>query len=144
VRDLEHALKHGACPILNGLLYPDGSVLLVDSLPSGPGAPTFGPRTSLDALDATEPLEWTTVGTLAEAVSPDGSYSAVGGEGGMGGDGFVAVTAAADKRLLWVAFFEDSNSFEEIRFDGGDVVARSNLGREYRFPVTAPERLVVT
>lgn len=144
MRDLEQALGQGACPILSGLMYPDGSVLLVDAVPSGPGAPTFRRRTTLAALDATEPLEWTTVGTLAQAVSPDGSYSAIGGEGGMGGDGFVAVSAAADKRLLWVAFFEDSNPFEEVRFDGGDVVARSNLGREYRFPVTAPERLVLT
>ena len=144
MRDLEQAWQQGACPIVNGLLFPDGTVLPVNILPSRAGAPTFEPRTTLKALDASAPLEWTAIGVLAHAVSLDGSYSAVGGEGGMGSDGFVAVTLGPDKQLLWVAFFDHSNPFEEIRFDGEDVVARSNLGREYRFPVASPENLVVS
>lgn len=144
MRDLEGAWQQGACPIVNGLLFPDGSVLPVLSLPSRAGAPTFGQRTTLKALDASAPLQWTAVGALTHAVSADGSFSAVGGEGGMGSDGFVAVAMRADNRLLWIAFFDDSNPFGEIAFDGGDVVARSTLGREFRFPVASPQGLVVS
>jgi hypothetical protein len=144
MRDLERAWQQHSCPIVNGILFPNGSVVPVVGWPSRIGSPTFGPRTTLRELDAIEPVEWTKLGPLAQAVSPDGAFLAVGGEGGMGADGFVALMAGSDKHLVWLAFFDDTNPFEAIRFEAGCVAASTSLGREFRFPVADPEGLVVT
>lgn len=130
--------------MVNGLLYPDGTVVPVTVWPGATGAPAVGPRRRLTELAGSGPIRWTTLGPLVRAVSPDRSFIAAAGDGGRDGDGFVALLGGPEKSLVWLAFFDDSQPFEEVRFEGGDVVARTTTGRELRFPVDAPERLVVT
>jgi hypothetical protein len=143
MRDLEQAWHQRHGPIVKGLLFPDGVVIPIAGWPPGSGPPQFGRRTTLKELDVNQPVEWTVLGQLAQAVSADGTLRAVAGEGGMGGDGFVALEAVPDGRLLWLAFFDDTNPFETIRFEDGFVAAATNLGREFRFPVADPRGLVL-
>jgi hypothetical protein len=76
-------------------------------------------------------------------VSASRALIVAAGEGGQDGDGFVALLSGPDGRLEWLAFFDDSQPFEAVAFDADEVVARTAAGRELRFPVGAPERLVV-
>lgn len=141
---LDEAWEQRWCPMVNGILFPDGSVVPVAAPAPGAGAAAAGPRTTLAALAARGRVEWTTLGPLARAASPDRTLVAAAGEGGVGGDGFVALMSAPDCRLTWLAFFDRSDAFEAIRFEEACVVARTSGGREYRFPVAAPERLSIS
>jgi hypothetical protein len=140
--DLEQAWEQRWCPMVNGLLFPDGSVVPVLGWPAGGGAPTLGARTRLSDLAGQGPLRWTTLGPLARAVSPDRERIAAAGDGGQDADGFVALLGGPEKGLVWLAFFDDRGPFEGVRFEGDCVVARTATGLEVRFPLDAPERLV--
>jgi hypothetical protein len=142
--ELEQAWEQRWCPMVNGILFPDGSVVPVSAGPAGGGAPEVGARTRLSDLAGHGPLRWTTLGPLVRAVSPDRARIAAAGDGGQDGDGFVALLAGPQKALVWLAFFDDGGPFEAVRFEGDAVVARAAAGREVRFPADAPERLVVT
>jgi hypothetical protein len=142
--DLEQAWEQRWCPMVNGLLFPDGSVVPVTGWPGAGTAPALGARTRLSDLAGRGPLRWTTLGPIVRAVSPDRARIAAAGDGGQDADGFVALLAGPAKGLVWLAFFDDSGPFDAVRFEGDDVVARAAGGREWRFPVDAPERLVVS
>jgi hypothetical protein len=140
--DLEQAWEQRWCPVVNGVLFPDGSAVAVEARPAAGGPPAVGPRTPLAQL-AAGGLRWTTLGPLTRTFSPDRKLLAAVGEGGLGGDGFVALMTGPMGALVWLAFFDDSTAFEAVRFDGDSVAARTADGREWRFPVAAPERVVV-
>jgi hypothetical protein len=142
--DLEQAWEQRWCPMVNGLLFPDGSVVPVVAWPAAGGAPTLGARVRISDLAGQGPLRWTTLGPIARAVSPDRARIAAVGDGGQDADGFVALLGGPQKGLVWLAFLDDSGPFEAVRFEGEEVVARAAGGREWRFPADAPERLVVT
>lgn len=142
--DLEQAWEQRWCPMVNGLLYPDGTVVPVTVWPGETGAPAVGPRRRLTEVAGSGPIRWTTLGPLVRAVSADRTFIAAAGDGGQDGDGFVALMGGPQKSLVWLAFFDDSQPFEEVWFDGDAVVARTSAGRELCFPIGAPERLVVT
>jgi hypothetical protein len=140
--DLGQAWEQRWCPVVNGVLFPDGSAVPVEVRPAGGGAPTAGSRAPLAQL-AAGGLRWTTLGPLTRAFSPDRTFLAAAGEGGLGGDGFVALMTGPMADLVWLAFFDDSTAFDAVRFDGDCVVARTADGREWRFPLAAPERVGV-
>ncbi len=65
------------------------------------------------------------------------------GEGGWGGEGFVAVSRFEDDYLLWMAFFDVSNPFEKINVRENVISGVTNLGNTWRFPIDNPERLSI-
>jgi hypothetical protein len=142
--NLEDAWEQRWCPIVPGLLFPDGSVVPFAPGTGGDGAPVPGSRTRLTDLAGGQPVPWTTIEPLARAVAPDLALIAAAGDGGRDGDGFVALIGGPLGALVWLAFFDDSGPFQEVRFDDDAVVARTAAGRAFRFPLASPERVVVT
>jgi hypothetical protein len=142
--DLEQAWEQRWCPLVNGVLFPDGGLLPVGPWPAGAGAPIVGVRAPLTALPRAAPVRWTTIEPLARAVSPDRAFIAAAGDGGLPSAGFVALMAGPLGGLVWLAFFDQGGPFEGVRFDGGCVVARARGGREVCLPADAPDRLQVT
>lgn len=142
--NLEEAWEQRWCPIVPGLLFPDGSVVPFAPGPAGSGAPAPGARARVGDHAGGHPVPWTTIEPLARAVSPDRALIAAAGDGGRDGDGFVALIGGPLGALVWLAFFDDSGPFQAVRFDGDAVVARTAAGRDYRFPLVSPERVVVT
>lgn len=87
---------------------------------------------------------WTDMVTSCEAQSPDRKIRVRGGESNWGSNGYLAVSTQPDDKLLWVAFFEDSNPFVEVKFDDlGNVLAATSLRDIYQFPIVSPDRLHV-
>lgn len=142
--DLEQAWEQRWCPMVNGLLFPDGAVVPVLRWPAGAGAPELGPRTRLTALAGGGPIRWTTIEPLARCVSPSRTLIAAAGDGGHAADGFVALMGKPLGALLWLAFFDESGPFDAVRFEDDTVVARTRGGREVQFPLASPERFVVS
>ena len=92
-------------------------------------------------LEKLHNLEWTYLAQLCESVEND--IVIAGGEGGIGSDGFVAVLRTSDRHLMWLAFFDDSNPFIKVSFLNGIVIAFSNLGDVWNFPLEKPHELKV-
>lgn len=44
---------------------------------------------------------------------------------------------------MWLAYFDCSTPFEKVSLENGIVMAVSNLGHSWHFPLTRPERLTV-
>lgn len=145
---LQERWGEGLCPIVNGLIFDDGRVVLCEFK-----------RARLDSLQAVD-FKRVGVTTLEETLGGDDSYftgvtqwcsaeiSDTGkrvlcGEGGFGGDGFVALTRVDDDHLEWIAFFENSNPFVSVAYTDGYVLAESSYGDRWSFPVTHPEDATV-
>jgi len=65
-------------------------------------------------------------------------YTAIGGEGSMGSDGFVALLRSSDQAPKWIAFFDFSNPFEAIEIQGDQILATSSLGEQWAIPINQP------
>lgn len=135
-------------PIINGIAFASGRVAWINhEQDETPGRPPFaleaGPALTLDELADDPDFGWTSVVVNLEVQSADGRWSAAGGEGGMGGDGFLAVFQGAFETLLWVAFFEDINPFHRLRFSEDTLTATTSLDYEWHFPLDAPEKVTV-
>ncbi|HEX8611421.1 MAG TPA: hypothetical protein VF800_09060 [Telluria sp.] len=67
---------------------------------------------------------------------PGTNCFAIGGEGEMGNEGFVAVVNCAG--LVWAGFFTGSNPFHQVHVADDCIVARTTHGTTWRFPLSAP------
>ncbi|MGC4064588.1 MAG: hypothetical protein QM784_08080 [Polyangiaceae bacterium] len=136
------AWQEERCPIVNGIFRPDDSVsrltLEIDSVNRNFATLKLMERTTLSAIERTSEVEWTYLTQLCEFKSITSHYVAIGGEGGFGSDGFVALLER-DLRLLWLAFFDWSNPFTKVSVEDAVVTATSSLDAIWRFPVDAPE-----
>ncbi len=66
------------------------------------------------------------------------------GEGGFGGDGYVALVSAESDEPIWIAFFDTSNPFVSVELTADNVIATSNHGNRWSFPIEAPEKVTVS
>ena len=143
MNSLQSLWDKNECPILNGVMFADGFVEHVkphdQPRPVGTMSLTCQERTSID-YQAKLPV----AGVIPSCRAEDRSTGivAIGGEGGMGSDGFVAVTDFAN-RLQWIAFFDFSNPFVSVGFRNGEVIAENNLGERWHFPLSSPSRIKV-
>lgn len=133
----------GECPILNGVTLNGGQHYPIKPVDAPrnqlPMHLTHGQPAQLSKLDQ---LEWAFVNILCEATNAQMSLRASAGEGSMGGDGVIALCELTGV-LRWVAFFDFSNPFERLRFDGADLVAENNLGEAWRLPLAQPWKIIV-
>lgn len=83
-------------------------------------------------------LDWTRVGKCCEARDEKLGLRATGGAGGLGGDGFITIESDSSGAYTWSAFFENSNSFDSLLFQGQHVVGLTSLGDQWVFPIKSP------
>lgn len=135
-------------PVINGVGWPTGEVDWVSldfnretgryRLERGAAS-----RIALADLNKGGGLNWLYAGESCEAIDAQREIKALAGEGSLGGDGFIAVTSTRTGELVWYAFFESSNPFEQVRFEGDALVATTNLGDEWRFPLDSPASFTI-
>ena len=128
----------GECPILNGVMFGDGSVECVEPYdqprPAGTVTLVGKGRTQLQSH---APLESTALMPSCRFEDRAKDIVVTAGEAGMGSDGFVAV-ADLSNQLRWIAFFDFSNPFVSVEISSDEVVGRINLGERWRFPLANP------
>ena len=143
MNSLQMLWENEECPILNGVIFADGTVDLVkphdQPRPFGTVNLKCQERTSINCQTK---LQLT--GVIPSCRAEDGAKGvvAIGGEGGMGSDGFVAITDLAN-RLRWIAFFDFSNPFVSVGIESEEVIAKNNLGERWHFPLANPSRINV-
>jgi hypothetical protein len=129
----------GKVPILNGVIEASGRVHLVRAIDPPRSLPLALPLEQEVDFALLPEAAWTSALPFEKVIDPAAKIIAVVGECGMGSDGFVAVQAADQPQsLLWLAFFDFSNPFESVRFDGGLLKATNNLNEEWSFALSAP------
>jgi hypothetical protein len=147
--DLQSQWNEMMCPLVNGITFADGTIqrLELDVLyRSGGGAKvsvTKGPLTDVSVLASLNELHWTELITLCEDVDEERDLKVLAGEGGMGADGFVALTTARDNSLRWIAFFDSSNPFKRVKLEDRQVVATSSHSNTWMFPLESPAEVSV-
>ncbi|MEO6994746.1 MAG: hypothetical protein ABI273_14150 [Lacunisphaera sp.] len=133
------------CPMLNGVMLTNGMYYPVKPV-DAPRKPlpmhlTYGECRMLPEISA---LGWASLIQTCEVKISGGNLKVIAGEGSMGADGFVALSAE-DQSLRWVAFFDFSNPFERLYFDDANVIiAENNLGEAWRLSVSCPWEIIVT
>jgi hypothetical protein len=133
------------CPVLDGVIFGDGRVrLLRAEWQNGPNDRLIlvvEPQgwTTLTELDSSNGLEWTEVCPMCSAVDVANNIRVLGGEGGLGSEGFVAVLRSDNGEIKWIAFCASSNPFEAVRVGDDHILAKSTLGTWWRFPLASPD-----
>lgn len=143
MKQLQQMWEQGKCPIVNGIIFPDGSVVPVEVANNEGGV--SGRRLyrseglSLQELDEQDELLETAYGEHSQAAKADGSLRAIVGEGGMGEDGFVTLLDGPDGKIKWLAFFDFANPFDGVEFRDAELLCRNNLGEVWSFPLNSPQ-----
>lgn len=142
--DISNLWRQRRLPVVNGVIFGDGSVKLLDvEQNDGHMIVRKLGSTVLDVVMQDPRLAMTGCIVTMEKQLPDGTAVVAVGEGSWGGDGFVSVVDARNSVTKWVAVFDCSNPFIEVQIVGATVVAISNLGHRWCFPMEAPERVEI-
>ncbi len=143
---LQAGWEQGKCPIANGIIYATGTIACFNLSVRRIGgknavALSRGGIESLASLAAVGRLEWTHVTEMCSDESVQHGVRAVGGEGGMGSEGFVALIELQTNRICWIMCFEESNPFSAVRVLGDLIIAESTLGHKWTIPIKDPEKV---
>lgn len=142
---LEKKWENEYVPLINGIVFPTGKIILVNTYWNENGCFIFEKGkisiTSIDKLRADNELDWEHISPLKKIDYKEEDISISCGEGGYGGIGFIVVSSCAEKNLIWSACFEESNPFVDIRMRNRDIIATSNLGWEWIFPLDNPDKV---
>ena len=140
---LQTLWEDAECPILNGVMFAEGFADQIQPFdqPRPPGIATLTVERRI-FLGSYAKLQVAGVVPLCRSEDRLMGLVAVAGEGGLGADGFLAVTDMANF-LRWIAFFDFSNPFVRVELKGGKVLAENNLGEKWRIALAIPSRIVV-
>jgi hypothetical protein len=133
----------GECPILNGVMFADGFVQCVEPCeqPRPLGIITLVAK-ERTPIEQHTPFETTGLIRLCRAEDQRRGLVVIGGEAGMGSDGFVALTDTSNQ-LRWIAFFDFSNPFVSVKLFSDKVIGENNLAETWRFSLENPSQIQV-
>lgn len=145
--NIEDFIQHQECPGVNGIYYPNGSVHLLDVnvnwVADDKYIVKFMEETSInDLCDSMDIDCWNDCNVLFSKEYDKFGIKVISGESDYGDDGFIAVIDCHDK-LVWLAFFDCSNPFDDVSVDESLVYARSTNGTMWEFPISSPKDVVV-
>ena len=140
--------KTGMCPILNGIIFGDGAIVELETYRSSSEdllQVRIRRNTDVEDFSTNHADYWTETISLCELQISDKDLEIIGGEGGFGSDGFVAVSRVSDGYLIWIAFFEDSNPFIQLSVNNNcsEILGITTLGKIWQFPIEHPEQVKI-
>ncbi|SDP86522.1 hypothetical protein SAMN05428975_3137 [Mucilaginibacter sp. OK268] len=148
MEDIKKFIEHLECPIVDGIIFPDKRIQLleVEVLWQRPYEYSIKPSffTSIDDLEAEGKLWTGHCGVLDKCVDILNGIKVICGESSLGGDGFIAVLDMQTERVIWIAFFTCSNPFDKVTVEEGQIVAVSTLNCVWKLNIANPVEIVVT
>lgn len=135
------------CLYFSGVHYPDDSLVALRFERTSEVHVTSSVAEKISAADFASRDENLRIDLVAEEFPAPGGRVILVGEGSGGSEGFVAVCSKEKANLIWLAFFDFSNPFEEGTFrmvDDQHFAARTNHQAEWLFSIDDPTRIVVT
>lgn len=132
------------CPLLTGIMFPEGVVDLVKPQDQ-PRKSGISKLVSLERrlLSETANPHLAALNPLFTLNDSARNLTVVCGEGGMGADGFVAVTDLQSGALKRIAFFDFSNPFVKAESIGETIIATNNLDERWRFIPSSNRKVAV-
>lgn len=135
-------IDHLESPSLNGIIYPDGTIDLlnvkVDWGPPIQYSLKSETKSSIELLDNEGKLQWNDCAILVTAIDIKQSIEIVAGEGDYGSDGFIGVIDLSTRNLIWLAFFNCSNPFDRLDIKEEKIYATSTNGCLWKFVIKSP------
>ncbi|SDG05881.1 hypothetical protein [Chitinophaga filiformis] len=135
-------------PGIDAIVFADGTVIILDfyavSTESGGKLHYVSPlcETTLKSVEKYNDDVWTQIERHPATLTlPDGK-KVYFGEGGMGNEGFIALTEN-DDQLIWALFSSATNPFTKAEFVNGKIRAYSTYDLYYNIDILAPERIVI-
>jgi hypothetical protein len=117
--------KNEMIPIVNGIVLPGGQFWPVQPMDLPRVLPIEIEIKKKSEAAISDATQWTGIIATAETVNESGQLKAIVGECGQGGDGFVALLDHENSdQLKWIAFFNFSNPFCSVSFDGEEIVSK--------------------
>lgn len=145
MKNLTEEWQNEMIPIVNGIVFPVGHFWPVQPIDSPRVHPIELQIEKGSEAAISEATQWTGIMASAETINESGQLKAIVGECGQGGDGFVALLDHVNSdQLKWIAFFDFSNPFCSVVFEGEEIVALNNLDELWRLPTNASGTIFIT
>lgn len=129
-------------------MFPDETIQLLDvTLSWGPPiAYNIIPssKTTITSYSQQTEIWWTSCGILADTIDENNSIRTLAGEASYGSDGFIAVINLNTSKLIWLAFFQSLNPFNQIKLIDAKIYAASTLGCIWQFDIKNPIQPIVS
>jgi len=130
-------------PIINGIIYNTGQVdkVYVDYDDNDKRVLAHSGRAKIDSISIDDD-DFCDVTIHSKAHDEKRDIAVYCGGGSYGGDGFVVVESA-EAKVIWIAFFEDSNEFERCEIVGNTIIAYNNSDEKWMFDIDTPSKLSI-
>lgn len=148
MKKIEEFIHHLECPTINGIIFPDNTIQLLDIKINHKNVSDTsikpGAKTSISDLYHAGKLWWNDCVTLVAAEDLNFSIKVVAGEAmGHGSDGFIGVIHLASNKLKWLAFFDCSNPFTKIQIANNKLFATSTINCTWEFDINNPSNCTI-
>ncbi|WP_426586044.1 hypothetical protein [Mucilaginibacter sp. R-33] len=139
---IEGFIHHLECPSVNGIIFSDRTIQLFEVEISWERPTEFklqtSSTTSIDDLEKTGELYWSSCAILDEFIDETGSIKAFCGEASHGSDGFIGIMDLNKEKVIWIAFFNSSNPFNKVTIEDEQVTAVSTIKNVWKFNINKP------
>ncbi len=149
MKNIEHFVEYLDCPILNGIIFPNGIVKKIDIevIQWSPKICYFIKgieNSSIQSLEEQGDLYWTSCCIMARQIVINKSIEVISGEAfGNGEYGFVGVIDLNSRKTIWLAFFESSNPFNQLDIKDDEIYATSTYNCLWRFKLNNPLDFII-
>lgn len=130
---MQDGWNKGLCPLIDGILYTDGVLTSVKVENGGDGL-TISKQGSclLDSIECFVEID------ISSTLDYEGAEIGCGASS-MGDEGFFY--CSKEGVLLWVAFFQGSNPFVDVKMEKGLAVVTNNWGHNLQFHPSDPSTI---
>ena len=147
MKKIEDFINHLECPMVNGIIFPDGTMQLFD-IEVDWGSPLSyrikaASKSSISILNSKGDLRWNDCAILANIKDRKHAIEIIAGEGDYGSDGFIGVIDLNSRKLKWLGFFDCSNPFDKIKIIDVYVYVYSTNNCVWKFKLKDPLDFVV-
>lgn len=132
--------EKGRLPIISGILYENGKIkwLNIDRESNRKRRIEKGSILHVNNLIEENDLYFSNITAMCTTTIVDNNIIITCGEGGQGSEGFIVVESKDKSEIKWVAFFEDSNPFENFKVINNKIIAYNNLDEKWIFDIYDP------
>ncbi|PTQ94085.1 hypothetical protein C8P68_107148 [Mucilaginibacter yixingensis] len=135
-------INHLECPIINGIIYSDGTIQLLDVKlefqPLIKYSVRSADKTSINSLENKGNLYEGSCAVLARIIDDKNNIEVIAGEASYGSDGFVAVIDLESKEMIWLVYLTESNPFNQLVIEEDYLIAKTTLDCIWRFNLKNP------
>ncbi len=140
--DINREWKSGRLPIINGILYEDGSMDCINiDFDVRERTVEYIRKVHINELLSQGEIGFSYITVNNKVIHLEKQITVYCGEGSYGGDGFVVVQSNVGIGILWIAFFETANPFISIEITDNTIYAINNLKEKWSFNIDNPKEI---